>query len=49
MVQFDIYSCKEFTLEQVMKCFEPWGLTKAEWVMIDRNGKPTIISEGIWD
>jgi S-adenosylmethionine/arginine decarboxylase-like enzyme len=49
MVQFDIYSCKEFTLEQVMKCFEPWGLIKAEWVMIDRNSKPTIISEGIWD
>ena len=49
MVQFDIYSCKEFTLEQVMKCFEPWGMVKAEWVMIDRNDKPTITSEGTWD
>jgi S-adenosylmethionine/arginine decarboxylase-like enzyme len=49
MVQFDIYSCKEFTLEQVMKCFDPWGLIKAEWVMIDRNSTQTITSQGIWD
>jgi S-adenosylmethionine/arginine decarboxylase-like enzyme len=49
MVQFDIYSCKEFTLEQVMKCFDPWGLINAEWVMIDRNGKPKITEQGIWD
>ena len=49
MVQFDIYSCKEFTLEQVMKCFNPWGLIKAEWVMIDRNSTPTITSQGNWN
>ena len=49
IVQFDIYSCKCFELEQVMKCFEPFGLVKAEWVMIDRNDKPTIVSEGIWE
>ena len=49
MVQFDIYSCKEFTLEQVMKCFDPWGLINAEWVMIDRNGTPTITSQGTWN
>ena len=48
MVQFDIYSCKCFTFEQVMECFMPWGVTKVEWVMIDRNQKPTIASEGIW-
>jgi S-adenosylmethionine/arginine decarboxylase-like enzyme len=49
MVQFDIYSCKEFTLEQVMKCFDPWGLINAEWVMIDRNSTPTITSQGNWN
>lgn len=49
MVQFDIYSCKSFTLEQVMECFESFGLTKAEWIMIDRNNKPTIFSEGTWE
>lgn len=49
MVQFDIYSCKEFSLEQVMGCFVSWGLVKAEWVMIDRNDRPSIVSEGIWE
>ena len=49
MIQFDIYSCKCFALEQVMECFKPFGLVKAEWVMIDRNEKPTIISEGTWE
>lgn len=47
MLQFDIYSCKCFTLEQVMECFKPWGVIKTEWVMIDRNNKPSIISEGV--
>jgi len=49
MIQFDIYSCKCFTLEQVMDCFKPFGLVRAEWVMIDRNEKPTITSEGTWE
>lgn len=49
MMQFDIYSCKTFTLEQVVECFKPFGLVKAEWIMIDRNNKPVIFSEGIWE
>lgn len=49
MAQFDIYSCKSFTLEQVMECFQSFGLTRAEWIMIDRNSKPIITSEGVWE
>lgn len=49
MLQFDIYSCKCFSLEQVMECFKPWNVIKSEWVMIDRNDKPSIISEGVWE
>jgi S-adenosylmethionine/arginine decarboxylase-like enzyme len=49
MAQFDIYSCKCFTLDQVMECFKPWGLIKAEWVMIDRNSHPVITESGIWE
>jgi hypothetical protein len=26
----------------------PWGVTRVEWIMIDRNQKPTIASEGLW-
>jgi S-adenosylmethionine/arginine decarboxylase-like enzyme len=37
MIQFDIYSCKAFTFEQVYECFKPWGIVESEWVMIDRN------------
>ena len=48
MAQFDIYSCKCFSLEDVLEHFKPWGLVKAEWVMIDRNTKPTITHEGVW-
>jgi S-adenosylmethionine/arginine decarboxylase-like enzyme len=48
MAQFDIYSCKCFKLEEVLEHFEPWGLVKAEWVMIDRNDTPKVISEGNW-
>lgn len=49
MAQFDIYSCKCFTLEQVMECFKPWGIVKAEWVMIDRNEFPSISETGVWE
>lgn len=48
MCQFDIYSCKCFTLEDVLEQFKPWGIVKAEWVMIDRNEFPKITSEGIY-
>ena len=48
MAQFDIYSCKCFSLEDVLEHFKPWGIVKAEWVMIDRNENPKITSEGVW-
>jgi S-adenosylmethionine/arginine decarboxylase-like enzyme len=48
MVQFDIYSCKSFGLDDVLEQFQPWGIIKAEWVMIDRNSTPTITSSGMW-
>lgn len=48
MAQFDIYSCKCFTLEDVLEQFEPWGIVKVEWVMIDRNDSPKITTEGVW-
>ena len=47
MLQFDIYSCKCFELDEVVECFKPWGLIRGEWVMIDRNENPKIIQEGI--
>lgn len=48
MFQFDIYSCKLFTLEQVMSCFKDWEVVEAEWVMIDRNEGISVSSSGYW-
>ena len=49
MIQFDLYSCKSFKLDDVIKCFIPWGLIKVEWIMIDRNEFPVITSQGTID
>lgn len=46
MIQFDIYSCKPFELCDVINSFDEWELRKFEWVMIDRNNSPEIISKG---
>lgn len=39
MFQFDLYSCSEFTPQQVFDEIDYWfGLQSAQWVMFDRNG-----------
>jgi len=48
MAQFDLYSCKSFTLTDVLEQFEDWGIVTVEWVMVDRNDKPVITSSGTW-
>jgi S-adenosylmethionine/arginine decarboxylase-like enzyme len=48
MAQFDIYSCKSFSLATVIEQFEEWEIVKCEWVMIDRNETPVIHSSGTW-
>jgi len=48
MAQFDLYSCKFFTLESVMDNFREWGILEYEWVMIDRNTDISIVGQGSW-
>lgn len=39
MFQFDLYSCSEFTPNQIFEEIDYWfGLYSAHWVMFDRNG-----------
>jgi S-adenosylmethionine/arginine decarboxylase-like enzyme len=39
MFQFDLYSCSEFTPNQIFEEIDYWfGLESAHWVMFDRNG-----------
>lgn len=43
MFQFDLYSCSEFTPEQVFDTMDYWfGLYSAQWVMFDRNGDTIV-------
>jgi S-adenosylmethionine/arginine decarboxylase-like enzyme len=46
MLQFDIYSCKCFELNEVLTTFEEWDLVKVEWMMIDRNDTPKVTTQG---
>ena len=39
MFQFDLYSCSEFTAEEVLEELDSWfKLESANWIMLDRNG-----------
>ena len=39
MFQFDLYSCSNFTPQQVLEHIDDWfGLNEAYWQFIDRNG-----------
>lgn len=38
MFQFDIYSCSEFTAEEVLDHINEFGLISCEYIYIDRNG-----------
>jgi S-adenosylmethionine/arginine decarboxylase-like enzyme len=51
MFQFDLYSCSNFTPRQVLDHIdENFGLTKAFWQFIDRNGDEfVIIDTGNYD
>jgi S-adenosylmethionine/arginine decarboxylase-like enzyme len=50
MFQFDLYSCSEFTPDEVIEHInEEFGLINAHWMFIDRNEhRPKIILEGSW-
>ena len=48
MFQFDIYSCKSFTLDQVIESFKDWELIRVEWMMIDRNHNIRVNSDGVF-
>ena len=43
MFQFDLYSCSEFTPQQVFDEIDYWfGLQSAQWAMFDRNGDTIV-------
>lgn len=49
-VSFDIYSCRNFSTDVVFEHLLEWGMTKCEYVLIDRNPATgmTIIDQGTY-
>lgn len=44
MFQFDLYSCSDYTPQQVLKHIDDWfGLESATWQFIDRNTDEFIV------
>jgi len=46
MFQFDIYSCSEFTVDEVINHLKQFELIEYEFVFIDRNDGFKILSAG---
>jgi S-adenosylmethionine/arginine decarboxylase-like enzyme len=46
LFQFDIYSCKKFSVVDVLEHLDEFGLKRCEWVVIDRNSNLTITDSG---
>lgn len=44
--QFDIYSCSEFSADEVLDHFEQFGLISCEYMYIDRNHGLKVVHEG---
>jgi S-adenosylmethionine/arginine decarboxylase-like enzyme len=44
--QFDIYSCSEFSVDEVLDHFSQFGIISCEWVYIDRNDGLKVVAEG---
>jgi S-adenosylmethionine/arginine decarboxylase-like enzyme len=43
-IQFDLYSCSDFTAQTVLDCLHRWmGLTGYEYILIDRNEELKVI------
>lgn len=46
LVQFDIYSCKEYDIDAVLTHLNQFDLVECDWVYIDRNQGVNVIKTG---
>ena len=46
MFQFDLYSCSEFTPQEIIEHLKEFDLVSCEWMFIDRNAEMKIIETG---
>ena len=45
MIQFDIYSCSHFSVEEILVHLDEFELLSGEYIFIDRNGESMTIKE----
>jgi len=46
MFQLDLYSCSEFTPQEVIEHLEEFDLVPCEWMFIDRNNEMKVVETG---
>ena len=46
MFQLDLYSCSEFTPQEVIEHLEEFDLVSCEWMFIDRNNEMKVVETG---
>lgn len=44
--QFDIYSCSQFSADEVLDHLDQFGLISCEWMYIDRNDGLNVVDSG---
>ena len=49
LVQFDVYSCKEYSVDSVLDHLNKFSPESHEWMMIDRNEGLRVVSHGRWE
>ena len=49
LVQFDVYSCKEYSVDSVLDHLNKFSTESHEWMMIDRNEVLRVVSHGRWE
>jgi len=49
MFQFDLYSCSDFHVTEIIGHLKEFGLTQAEWLSVDRNSGLTVTESGRWE
>lgn len=47
LCQFDLYSCKKYSIEAVLAHFDLFDSVSYEWILIDRNDTLKVVSSGV--
>jgi len=46
LIQFDLYSCQEYSVESVISHLDEFGLVDLEWIVLDRNFGIDLVKSG---